>query len=303
MNWFTDVYQGWILSAQPWVIEPSIPGMLWLLAACGVLLFRRHLSWKSLIVTAVLATVLNYMDIDPRPLTQGMDFLPDFVRNLTFEAILIVLAWLFAIVLLVMSAFKSKRSVDRLIIGVATLAVSGLLYGYHMVVINGDLLTTLTTEDRFLMEVTEWDDQSFQSLCAMKGYDCLTGESGMRFEYPASKEINQQINDYLGFYRARSNGAIAFSFNRGLSVAEHPFAAAVVDNGEQGFRAIISRERPLYWMNSAKNIFGLISWTAQIFWISFALLTIGLHQLMIHKRKKRSPDTPEKSIESKRQHH
>lgn len=265
---------------------PELPGVVWLLSASILLLFFRHLTTRVFIASLAVAIVFEVVDLDPRAFTQGYPFLPDVLRNLTHEAVLVMLTWIVAMGLLTQSLFRRQRSVDRVIMGVACFAVSSLLYGYHLIVINGDLLTTLKTEEVFLERSIKWESEAFNSLCETPGYDCIDGVHGGEFEYPSSAEIAKQVEDYLGFYRSRGHEAFAFTLSRGLSVADHPFAAAVWDDSE-GFRAIISRERPLNWMNSTKNVFGIFSWAAQIFWISFALLTIALHQWMINKRKKR----------------
>lgn len=297
MNWFAEFYQRLLLSGDPGISLPDISGMVWLLSAGLLLLWFRKFSWKLAIASVVLSMILGEIRPDPREMTQGFDWLPSVFHNLTYEAAIVLLAWVLSMALLGMNVARSKRTVDRLMIAIATFAVSSLLYGYHLMVINGDLMLTIKTEEQFLIHASIWTGDINQTLCQTPGYDCLSGKKGDPIHYPESSEISRQLMDYLVVHRQQTTGPIMYSVGGGPSALNHPFAA-VVREDDSGYRAIISREKPVVWMNSAKAVFGTIALVAQTFWVLFAVAVIAFHHRMFSARKKsRSRARPSPKIE------
>lgn len=292
MNWFDEVYLHWVMNPESDVISVDIMLMGFYTLVSGLLVVRKKLTSRSLAITAALAVAVTALDIDPRPWVSAVVEGPSVFHNMTKIAWLLVLGWLFSVIVIGLCFRKRQRTVHRLAVGVSVFAITTLLYAYHLVFINGALAVNLAVEEQRVTDLVNASAETFEEGCQWKSVWCIQAGPNAPLDVTGVPEINKQIRDHVGFYRARGGLPRTYSFSRGLVVSNTPFALAIRET-ESETRMVLSREGPSIWMQSTAVMFSMFTTAAQVFWVGFAVVVITSHDLMIRNRRRRRPATSE----------
>lgn len=150
----------------PWdAIAPSLINFT--LACAGYLLFKRSVSAKAAVVIALAVAALGFID----PLYYVMStWFP--TGNPQVSTLLLVA------ILLPLSAgqllFKKRRTLDRILMTIALLAVAGTTLVFHYLFV-GQALSTLRDavfeESRVMLML---NDDRFMQVCEQRGFTCST---------------------------------------------------------------------------------------------------------------------------------
>lgn len=287
MNWFTEYFRQQLESGG-WLTELSLSlpiQILFFSILIGFsLFFVKDVRTKVFCWCAVATAALIYFDPQPT-----LEFLKTGTRldGITMDTALVAIAMLIGPALLFMCFWRSKRTVDRMMIGILLTAVSYLMFSYHVLLINGMLRYELHQQESHLVDITKLDNQSFLKVCAAMTLDCRSGPQTENLEYSVNSELKRQVNDFLHFYREQNREPLLFSDSNALISKKYPYAYAYVETGSQ-FRWVIDTDKPKRISMSYQAAFALVCHVIVFFWTFFMLMALFFHNVMFVLRKKRA---------------
>lgn len=287
MNWFTEYFQHQ-LDGGGWISELSLSLPIQLLLfslIIGVSLFKYKTLKTSVFCFSALATgMLIYFDPQPT-----LEFLATGTRldGITLDTALVMFAMIVGPVLLILSFRKKFRTIDRMMIGILLTSASFLMFGYHMLLINGMLRYDLHQQENHLMSVIKLDNRSFETTCRALHLDCRSGAQTENLEYSINSELKRQVNDFLKFYRENRQEPLIFSDSNALISKKYPYAYAYVETGSQ-YRWVIDTDLPRKTSLAYQAAFSLISHAIIIFWTVSMMLALFMHNVMFQLRKEQA---------------
>ncbi|MBI6727213.1 hypothetical protein YA0089_26725 [Pseudomonas viridiflava] len=289
MNWFTEYFRQQ-LENSGWLTELSLSLPIQILffstlIGCS-LFFVKTVRTNVFCWSAVAIAALIYFDPQPT-----LEFLKTGTRldGITMDTALVAIAMLIGPALLLMCFWRSKRTVDRMMIGILLTAVSYLMFSYHILLINGMLRYELHQQESHLVDIIKLDNQSFSKTCIAMGLDCRTGPQTETLEYSVNSELKRQANDFLHFYRDQNREPLLFSDSNALISKKYPYAYAYVETGSQ-FRWVIDTDKPKKISLSYQTAFALVCHVIVIFWTFFMFTALFFHNVMFVLRKQRAID-------------
>jgi hypothetical protein len=287
MNWFTEYFQNQ-LTSEGWLthLSLSLPiQILFFSILVGFSLFIKK-TVKTKVFLFSLAATVALIYFDPQP---TLEFLKTGSRldGITMDTFLVAIAMILGPLLLLLCIRKSTRTVDRFMIGLLLTASSYLMFGYHMVLINGMLRYDLQRQEIHLIDIAKLNNQAFLESCNAMHLDCRTGAQTETLEYSINSELKRQANDFLHFYRKEGKEPLLFSDSNALISKKYPYAYAYIETGSQ-FRWIIDTTIPAQISLAYQSIYALICHSIVIFWTFFMFLALYLHNVMFALRREKT---------------
>lgn len=283
MESFSWVFSDWVFGEK----EPVylFVEILVVTQLAGIfLLFKKRVSVKWFFVLGITGIITYDFLLPKSSVFLGFDFLPYRVQTFSLDTWAILLGWLIGLVLLIYSVKNSTRTLQRVIVSIVLIMTCSLMYGYHLLLIQGGMKSSMILEEQRLLRTIELPLLQWEIACETNGYECQSGGIDGIIDYH-EPNINKQINDFVGFYRQESPGNIYFSMSKGLVVARAPFVAAFTED-QAGYRLMVDRNSAGIYFNIAEHGFRIFSNLAMFFWFFGGLLVIILHEIMIEKRNK-----------------
>ena len=246
------------------------------------LLFLRRAPLKWFLLTGLFA-VLTYSFILPKDsVLSFLGFLPYRIQTFSLDTWAIILGWVIGFALLLYAARKKTRSLQRIVVSVSLIMMCSLMYGYHILIIQGAMKASMMLQEQKMLEVIGFSDERWVLACEIGGYECSSGENGSKIIHP-EKEIEKQLSDYIGYYRQAGSDAILFTMSKGLVVKRTPFASAFLED-DQGYRLMVDRRSAQVYFLIAENSFNIIANLAMFFWFFGGIFVIVAHEKMMAKR-------------------
>ncbi|GAB5390223.1 MAG: hypothetical protein Alpg2KO_31910 [Alphaproteobacteria bacterium] len=269
------------------------------LLACfctGIWLFRhRQISSKGLVIALVIGLIADQAEA-PEALASALsslDLLPDRIAMFSGAILVIIMGFVMGCGLLAASTRRRHRSRDRVVTGCVLVVITSLLWGYHVLLINGWLLAEIETDASRALQVLSigGDDHSaFMTACQQLDYECQTGPATGRISH-SSEHLSNLATGWLESTRdglQQPGDPLSFTLADGLATPQYPFAMAYAERGGQ-YRMAIDLAGPRVSFDSSRISFFVIANVATVFWVILGGLVIHLHKP--RKPRPRSSET------------
>jgi hypothetical protein len=286
MNWFTQFFQAQ-LAQSGWLSQLSLSlpiQFLFFSILLGLSLLKKRELKTSVFTISVVATAALIF-FDPQP---TLEFLKTGSRldGITLDTFLVAFAMILGPILIVICLRKKTRTIDRLMIAILLTASSYLMFGYHILLINGLLRFNLQQQEIHLVDVAKLNNAAFIDSCRALNLDCRTGPQTDNLEYSINDELKRQANDFLQFYRKQGKEPLLFSDSNALISKKYPYAYAYIETGKQ-FRWVIDTTAPKAISLAYQTAYALVCHVIIIFWTLAMLLALYLHHVMFFLRREK----------------
>lgn len=290
MNWFSTYYQT-ALNSNSWLtdLSPSTPIFFLLFSIfLGASLFPLKQVKVTAFIIAALSAYACKEFLNP---IFSIEFLHTGSRldSLSLDTFVVMVGMILGPILLGACVIKKFRSLDRMMTGLLIAVTAWLIFGYHMLLINGGMKYDLKLRETDLVSVLKLSDQGFKETCSAMRLDCREGAKTEKLHY-LSSEVERQANDYLSFYREQGKIPLLFSDSNALITQNTPYAYAYIETSTK-FRWVIDTNTPQKIFTSYKALFALVVSAIVYFWSLFIFTAMFLHHLMGFLRQEKALDS------------
>lgn len=119
---------------------------------------------------------------------------------LSLDTWLVIAGWILGLALLFYNLRSKTRSVSRVAVSTVLLVTCTLMYGYHLLIVQGSLNISFTEEKGRMLRVIDTEQEYWNKTCEIHEYECGTIRKDNALNYH-DDIINKEINDFLSFYK------------------------------------------------------------------------------------------------------
>jgi hypothetical protein len=279
MNWFEVVFAAYVNGAGDEYFDVIINNaryLLWFTASLSVLVFYIGLAgWRVLVCSLIAScSAVALFELNPIPLS-SYD-LPFFNRA-PHEVYAFIITVTFSVLTLGLALLKKFRTPDRIILSLALLMCSMLIYSYHMITMNGLLNYTLKSHENYMLQ-----DLSANSTGYINGKSSPFGDvlTGMAPELPSHKShhVTKQLHDYISNYRSHYQGKeFNFSTSGVLAIENLAYSYAYYEKDGR-YAVVIDQGFPERIFKSTAITYSFICVGIVSFWSLFAVIGLYGHR-------------------------
>jgi len=282
MNWFSSIYLSW-LSSDAW--QDIAFDFEWLLfVLLGTLLLsivKPNYDYKHWLMTVMALVSASFLPImSDMPLFNWVE--NGRLKLLSGDSVKYILFAVTGLVSFVYLVTRKRKNIDGIISSFSIFMIVFLGYAYHLVMINGSLKHELLGFERQLSYVNDAEDPFRSKWCNDWELICLEGNIE-EFKYTGITHINEELDDYLNFYRSKTD-RFGFTISRSLITTEVPFALAYYEDKGR-YKYTVDIHQPMLSFERYRLQFFLFLNAAALFWTILPLIVIAGHRRMIKKAR------------------
>ncbi|GAB5388949.1 MAG: hypothetical protein Alpg2KO_19170 [Alphaproteobacteria bacterium] len=250
----------------------------------GWAILRKRLPWWWIGLSLVLCIIVLADYLSLAPLLALAGGVSPRLESANSDLVLMILLGVVASILTGLALWRRTRSQDRVIWAVVTTVMVATGTWFHLLFINGQMISLFFEEERFLQQVADLPEPEFKAICQGLDLICTSNPVGETYTYDPLPLLTDTIAQYRSRRpeQAPPGARVGFSGHNPDNTTDGPYAYAYLEqNGT--YRVLVSRSRLRVPYNATAAAFMLQIGVAHVIWLFGGLAVMAGHRRSVTK--------------------